>query len=493
MVVIANENTAHYRPYIISTPQLLLSSTSSYLLLSHVGLVAPKVCEARRYKCLRMFTDCLAKALYLSSDLSTSPAFYIPLLACSMDESLAEFLFQGNPHASGPNVASNNDSFSTSTRMDDISPEAFDMLMTDPSFASMFTFNHEGLSHHTPGPSGLPVFNTHPQPIDPQSQSSAPATSSSLHDIDRFQTTLPPHPPTTDQSPQFNVEAHVQLEILRETRKIREIELSIVEEKRRVEHVLLQQMETELALIHARQAIAQNADNVQLPSSASTPLDPTATATVSQLAPLSSCDSFPGSDSPGDTAVDDATTGIDLTSSINAESGPSNSPHILVESPPVAVNPSPSPVTGTTQTKKKALVADEREARCARCSKIMAKLLLRGTRSELDAPYQLHFLCEICEPVPHPRTRSKKRTNQLEDTTHPTKCSVCTRVQGQGGFISNNRNPLLFTVEVTIKHNNCFYLYPDQVNIGNMHPVLAEVQTVSDPCIHECHAKLIGT
>lgn len=368
-----------------------------------------------------------------------------------MDESFAEYLSLGGffpTNSREPNAPSGSRSQVAQSQLDDISQEYFDAFMTDPSLASMFTPNLNGFSQPvqaaTPSHGISGVSQSSPSAIE-----SCPAFPPSSSEMSHPQATFSALTDAqSNMSQQPQADAQLQLEILRETRRIRELELSIMEEKRRAGEVLLKQREAELALVNANRFSSHAADLLQTPPSLSNPSE--SSVATSPLASYLSLNNLPASSSPdlsmdglADLPSPPATTAHDPEPS----SGPRISPPASEASPQIQ-EPSPSPLPSATQSKKKALIVDEREARCLRCSKVMAKLLLRGSRSELDAPCQLHFQCEVCEPVFHPRTTSKKRTNQLEDTTLPTLCSVCARVQGQGGFVSKDRTPLLFTVEV---------------------------------------------
>ncbi|EJT99993.1 hypothetical protein DACRYDRAFT_23548 [Dacryopinax primogenitus] len=74
---------------------------------------------------------------------------------------------------------------------------------------------------------------------------------------------------------------------------------------------------------------------------------------------------------------------------------------------------------------------------CSNCGNPIAKLLLRGTREELDVPYELRYLCEDCTtPVTFgEQPQIKRRIKQGNDTTMPTVCDVCLRRQGTGGIV----------------------------------------------------------
>ncbi|KAA1476421.1 hypothetical protein DENSPDRAFT_807174 [Dentipellis sp. KUC8613] len=90
---------------------------------------------------------------------------------------------------------------------------------------------------------------------------------------------------------------------------------------------------------------------------------------------------------------------------------------------------------------------EERDATCSACGTFIARLLLRGSRAELDTPCAAVFKCQACSPVKIGST-SRKRASQLEDTTASTICDVCMHIQGHGGFAPAGRGVLSFLVEV---------------------------------------------
>ncbi|KZO95907.1 hypothetical protein CALVIDRAFT_564198 [Calocera viscosa TUFC12733] len=100
---------------------------------------------------------------------------------------------------------------------------------------------------------------------------------------------------------------------------------------------------------------------------------------------------------------------------------------------------------------------------CANCNNPIAKLLLRGTREELDVPYELRYLCETCTtPVTfNEQPQIKRRVKQGNDVSMPTVCDVCLRRQGTGGIIPKYpEQPLEFASEVvclacTEKYQRC--------------------------------------
>lgn len=256
------------------------------------------------------------------------------------------------------------------------------------------------------------------------------------------------------QSMKSGADASIQLEFLRETRKIRELELSIAEERRRTEEELRKQREAELALAqlgllhpHSHSPSQSNllnaTQNQMSPPAPSPSLPALPTAFTPQLQSSGSMfDLFPSS---GLSAI-----------SARTSASPASTPDAPSDSPPTTT-PRPSSTRKATKpkAKKEALIVEEHDTKCRHCSKVMVKLILRGNRAELDTPYQIQFECSDCVSV-FPRTTSRKRTNQVEDTTLPTTCSVCTRVRGQGGFMAKNRGQLSFTVEVCTRRLRFF-------------------------------------
>ncbi|EIM92444.1 uncharacterized protein STEHIDRAFT_164724 [Stereum hirsutum FP-91666 SS1] len=120
--------------------------------------------------------------------------------------------------------------------------------------------------------------------------------------------------------------------------------------------------------------------------------------------------------------------------------------------PPPTITPALPSLTPNRRRhphKKEPTIIEERDIFCMRCSKPMVKALLRGTRAELDAQFRPQFQCKDCAPVRQATvTSSKKRGNELEDTALPTLCVVCTKPQGEGGFVAKDRVPLMFMCEI---------------------------------------------
>ncbi|KZT52731.1 hypothetical protein CALCODRAFT_78813 [Calocera cornea HHB12733] len=113
----------------------------------------------------------------------------------------------------------------------------------------------------------------------------------------------------------------------------------------------------------------------------------------------------------------------------------------------------------TTKRSKKLLL--EQLASCASCGAGIAKLLLRGTKPELDEAFDMHYLCASCAPAVPAQQGVRKRVKQTEDTTLPTVCDVCLRTRGRGGVVPRREGAVLqFAVEVvclpcTDKYKRC--------------------------------------
>lgn len=239
-------------------------------------------------------------------------------------------------------------------------------------------------------------------------------------------------------------ESAIHLEVLRETRRIRELELSIAEERRRTEEELRKQREAELAL--AQFGMPPNPSQADLLNAAQNQISPAASTPSLPALPTAFT---PGTQSLG-SIFDIFPSTVVSPVGARTSASPASTPDAPSDSPPTSARK-----TAKSKQKKETLIVEEHDAKCRHCSKVMVKLVLRGNRSELDVPYQMHFECSECVSV-FPRTASRKRTNQVEDTTLPTTCSVCTRVKGQGGFLAKNRGQLSFTVEVCPL---CLYTY----------------------------------
>lgn len=262
------------------------------------------------------------------------------------------------------------------------------------------------------------------------------------------------------QSNLYSSNAQIQLEILRETRRIRELELTIAGEKRRSDEAIMHQREAEVAL--AKFAHTPLHDESESPNSGSIP-DIVVTP-----------DSWPFSSFPSlfDYDSTDLSTMASPSSDLSMDITPdtphavlfpnidpghlagSQTPYTFTSSTPPPIIP-PSALPSLTSNRRRKLgkkdgtVVEERMICCTRCSKPMVKALLRGTRSELDAQFRPQFQCKDCAPVRQATGTSKKRGNELEDTALPTLCVVCTKPQGEGGFVSKDRTPLAFMCEVS--------------------------------------------
>lgn len=237
-------------------------------------------------------------------------------------------------------------------------------------------------------------------------------------------------------------------------RRIRELELAIHEEKRRLAEELRKQREAEVTL--AQFGLYQSSSGSGLsiiPTGASASgSSSVAFGTPSHYnQPLNNpLPTFNDPPDPPSHHTSDASPPSLETSSTTANPSSSASPEPSSNVPREQSQPQSKK---TLKKKKDHVIVEEHDAKCKHCSKTMAKLILRGLRNELDVPYQIQYECVDCVAV-FPRTISKKRTNQFEDTTLPTTCVVCTRIQGQGGFMAKGRGPLSFTVEVRVP--SCF-------------------------------------
>ncbi|KZT57843.1 hypothetical protein CALCODRAFT_495674 [Calocera cornea HHB12733] len=108
-----------------------------------------------------------------------------------------------------------------------------------------------------------------------------------------------------------------------------------------------------------------------------------------------------------------------------------------------------APLAQTARRSRKLRI--EQLINCSNCNTPIAKLLLRGTREELDVPYELQYLCENCTTPAtfNEQPQIKRRIKQGNDVTMPTVCDVCLRRQGTGGIIPKYpEQPLEFASEV---------------------------------------------
>ena len=334
---------------------------------------------------------------------------------------------------------------------------------------------HPNVDHGVPNPRDIPYGVGHsmqpPAPADDQTNmmSFIDYGSADLHAFSAFQARgaaglpqtnehqLPPHHESQQQS---YTSLQVELDLLRETRRIRELELQIAEEKRRESEERRRLREAELALAQ-----------MQMPSaSALTVSRNSSPPAFDCLQPYSSrTPSSDGLAAEYEPSPDPAAwfNGLDLShifgpsfsiSSFSPSITPDTYPPCM-EQPPFGLLPGASESTASAsdppvsngKKPKNGRVLDEREAHCVRCKKLMAKLLIRGSREELDVGYGLFYECSECVPLKSSIT-SRKRSNQVEDTTHPTTCDVCLRVHGHGGFVAKDRQSITFLVEVWIHH-----------------------------------------
>lgn len=276
----------------------------------------------------------------------------------------------------------------------------------------------------------------------PSSQYIPQFTSSQLHDPGRL--IQPPPQPYADP--------RLQLELLREMRKIRELEFSIALEKRRADEAIMRQREAELALAdldrytdYTHVDDSRSTTSLQQPDALLSDSWPFASHPALVEPPLSAA----GSSSNQDVSSLDASPDFRPTSvSRSLYRQQDLSPSIGLSSSNVSTSTEPR----QSKSKRTVSVFEEQEIHCSSCSRLMAKALLRGTRSELDVRYQPQFHCNDCMDPDGQSTlsgvSSRKRGYELEDTTVTTLCVICSRGQGQGGFVSKDREPLQFTYDV---------------------------------------------
>lgn len=309
-------------------------------------------------------------------------------------------------------------------------------------------------SHSTEGNTDLDNFSFPFQLEENTSTQPFPESSTAAY-TDLLATGLSPfpHQPNSLQSFQptpssSHGDPNVQLEVLREIRRIRELDLAIHEEKRRLAEEVRKQREAEVTL--AQFGLYQPSSGSGL---AILPGDANVSGSNSVAVGIPFNNSQPQAhliSNPNDASKP--------PSHHTSDASPPSLETSTTANPPSSASPEPSsstthqqpqpPSKNTSKKKKKdPLIIEEHDAKCKHCSKTMAKLILRGQRNQLDVPYQMQYECGDCVAV-FPRAVSRKRANEFEDTTLPTTCVVCTRIQGQGGFVAKGRGPLSFTVEV---------------------------------------------
>lgn len=114
--------------------------------------------------------------------------------------------------------------------------------------------------------------------------------------------------------------------------------------------------------------------------------------------------------------------------------------------------------TGGAKSKKTGKIIETKNVSCTKCNSLIAKLVLRGTREELDLPFDMLYQCLNCAPPESispsgsgkSGSGSRKRANELDDTEKFVNCDVCTHVKGHGGLRVRSREMIEFTAEVSI-------------------------------------------
>ncbi|EIM84224.1 uncharacterized protein STEHIDRAFT_123075 [Stereum hirsutum FP-91666 SS1] len=119
-----------------------------------------------------------------------------------------------------------------------------------------------------------------------------------------------------------------------------------------------------------------------------------------------------------------------------------------------AYTPDDPSSSSATKSKKTGKIIETKNVHCTKCNQLIARLVLRGTREELDLPCDLLYQCLKCAPqtsVPPSasgtRSGSRKRANELDDTEKFVTCDVCTHVRGHGGLRAKSREHIEFTAE----------------------------------------------
>lgn len=123
-----------------------------------------------------------------------------------------------------------------------------------------------------------------------------------------------------------------------------------------------------------------------------------------------------------------------------------------------AYTPDDPSSSSATKSKKTGKIIETKNVHCTKCNQLIARLVLRGTREELDLPCDLLYQCLKCAPqtsVPPSasgtRSGSRKRANELDDTEKFVTCDVCTHVRGHGGLRAKSREHIEFTAEVSLE------------------------------------------
>lgn len=263
--------------------------------------------------------------------------------------------------------------------------------------------------------------------------------------------------------------AQFELEALREQRRLRQSELELVAQRRRETEEARLQREAQLAILTLER---HRTSNQFLTSS----LHPSSNYASSSSSGLPQYLPAP-TDNVGYNSVNaELSTPLAPSLSSTVDNMPSSRERSSSQDSDRA-NPDRPSSSPKPKVRKQALLSEHCDAICSGCSKSMAQLILRGTPSEIDVQYEPQFRCDTCSSSSHTRTTTRKRTNQLEDITLSTICSVCTKIIGQGGFVAKEgRTPLSFTVEVSHPYFKFRISYTDaHLSSGHMHCLQREV------------------
>ncbi|THH15460.1 hypothetical protein EW146_g5027 [Bondarzewia mesenterica] len=281
-------------------------------------------------------------------------------------------------------------------------------------------------------------------------------------------------------------EQTLQLELLRETRRIRELELRIAEERRKERDA-----EVLLGQLNAKENSRNLASTSTINSSAWTPhaliknTDSTQLALLLDAAQAQFTSSWFAEANPQvgrihdawfEPSVDDvfnnaiANVFPPLPNQFNPPDGPSESQQQTAQDIPGGDedqsedSPGAQPSTSTEGGRKRpGKIIQEKSLQCAKCGLLMGKMILRGSREELDVSYDMVYRCLKCEPS-IPSTSTRKRTNEMEDTNAPATCDVCSHMKGHGGFVAKERATIMFIAELVCL--NCSEKYKRCTNCG---------------------------
>ncbi|THH14473.1 hypothetical protein EW146_g5860 [Bondarzewia mesenterica] len=241
-------------------------------------------------------------------------------------------------------------------------------------------------------------------------------------------------------------EQAIQLELLWETRRIRELELQIAEAGWRETEERRKEREAELAL-----ALVKAEGRAQNNLFTSSPWNSSA---------------FANPDSEHPSELSHLALAIILTLGLSHSSLGSHYPTTqerdAVEEYQSEDSPGTQPSAGTTggtARKRQGKVIQDKNVNCTQCGVLMAKMMLRGSKEELNVPYDMVYRCLECEPS-IPSTSTRKRTSEMEDTNAPAICDVCSHMKGHGGFVAKERSTISFTAEMiclscTEKYKRC--------------------------------------